>query len=49
MDELPWIPFYFLKIAGGINKRVQGPTAFNNVWNRPYNWSIEQVWVSDGK
>ena len=49
MDELPWIPCYFLKIAGGFNKRVQNGDAINNVWNRPYNWSIEKVSVSDGK
>ena len=36
MDELPWIPCYFLKIAGGFNKRVQNGDAINNVWNRPY-------------
>ncbi|MFN8538272.1 MAG: ABC transporter substrate-binding protein [Thermomicrobiales bacterium] len=49
MEELPWIPCYFLKIAGGFNKRVQNGDAINNVWNRPYNWSIEKVSVSDGK
>ncbi|MGN6810719.1 MAG: hypothetical protein ACTHMP_07575, partial [Thermomicrobiales bacterium] len=49
MDELPWIPCYFLKIAGGFTKRVLNGDAINNVWNRPYNWSIEQVAVSDGK
>ncbi len=21
----------------------------NNVWNRPYNWHIEEVWVTDGQ
>jgi len=49
MDELPWIPCYFLKIAGGFNKRVVNGDTINNVWNRPYNWGIENVAVSDGK
>ena len=49
MDELPWIPLYILKIAGGFTKRVLNGEAINNVWNRPYNWSIEHVAVADAK
>lgn len=48
-DELPWIPFYNLKLVAGFNTRVQNGDAIFNVWNRPYNWSIEKVSVSDGK
>jgi ABC-type transport system substrate-binding protein len=47
--ELPAIPFYNLNLVAGFNKRVQNGEAIFNVWNRPYNWHIESVWVSDGE
>ncbi|MCC6944180.1 MAG: ABC transporter substrate-binding protein [Thermomicrobiales bacterium] len=47
--ELPAIPFYNLHLVAGFNKRVQNGDAIFNVWNRPYNWHIEEVWLSDGK
>jgi peptide/nickel transport system substrate-binding protein len=46
-DELPWIPFYNLQLAAGFNTRVQNGDAIFNVWNRPYNWNIEKVSVSE--
>lgn len=46
--ELPFIPFYNLKLTAGFNNRVQNGEAIFNVWNRPYNWHIESVSVSDG-
>jgi peptide/nickel transport system substrate-binding protein len=46
-DELPWIPFYNLSLVGGFNVRVQNGDAIFNAWNRPYNWSIEKVSVSE--
>lgn len=49
MDELPWVPLYILKIAGGFTKRVINGEPINNVWNRPYNWHIESVAVADQK
>ncbi len=47
--ELPFIPFYNLKLTAGMNNRVQNGEAIFNVWNRPYNWHIESVSVSDGE
>jgi peptide/nickel transport system substrate-binding protein len=47
-DELPWIPFYNLSLVAGMNKRVQNADAIVNVWNRPYNWNIEKVSISEG-
>jgi peptide/nickel transport system substrate-binding protein len=47
-DELPWIPFYNLNLVAGMNKRVQNGEAIVNVWNRPYNWNIEKVSISEG-
>ena len=46
--ELPFIPFYNLSLTAGTNNRVQNGEAIFNVWNRPYNWHIESVSVSDG-
>ena len=46
--ELPFIPFYNLSLTAGFNNRVQNGEAIFNVWNRPYNWHIESVSVSDG-
>jgi peptide/nickel transport system substrate-binding protein len=46
-DELPWIPFYNLQLASGFNKRVVNGDAIFNVWNRPYNWNIEKVDVTE--
>ncbi|MGH2561678.1 MAG: ABC transporter substrate-binding protein [Thermomicrobiales bacterium] len=46
-DELPWIPFYNLSLVGGFNARVQDGDAIFNAWNRPYNWSIEKVWIAE--
>lgn len=48
-DELPWIPLHLLEITYGFNKRVQGGDAIARNWNRPYQWNIEKVSVSDGK
>jgi len=48
-DDLPWIPFYNLKLVAGMNKRIQNGDAIANVWNRPYQWNIEKVSTSDGK
>lgn len=47
--ELPAIPFYNLNLVAGFNNRVQNGEAIFNVWNRPYNWHIEEVWVTDGQ
>jgi len=47
-DELPWIPFYNLNLVAGMNKRVQNGEDIVNVWNRPYNWNIEKVSISEG-
>ena len=47
-DELPTIPFYHLNLIGGFNQRVQNGEAIFNVWNRPYNWNIEKVSISEG-
>jgi peptide/nickel transport system substrate-binding protein len=46
-DELPWIPFYNLQLAAGFTTRVQNGDAIFNVWNRPYNWNIEKVDVTE--
>jgi len=48
-DELPWIPFYNLKLVAGMNTRIQNGDAIVNVWNRPYQWNIEKVTTTDGK
>ena len=48
-DDLPWIPFYNLKLVAGMNTRIQNGDAIVNVWNRPYQWNIEKVSTSDGK
>jgi peptide/nickel transport system substrate-binding protein len=44
-DELPWIPFYRLQLVAGFNTRVQNGDPIFFIWNRPYNWSIEKVWI----
>lgn len=46
-DELPWIPFYNLQLAAGFSTRVVDGDAIFNVWNRPYNWNIEKVSVTE--
>jgi peptide/nickel transport system substrate-binding protein len=47
VDELPIIPFYTLNLVGGFSKRVQNGDGIFRNWNRPYNWNIEKVWVSE--
>ncbi|MBI3941787.1 MAG: hypothetical protein HY326_02140 [Chloroflexi bacterium] len=48
-DEEPWVILHMLKITYGFNKRVVNGDAIARNWNRPYNWHIEDVSVSDGK
>lgn len=48
-DELPWLPLHLLKISYGFTKRVMNGDPIARNWNRPYNWVIEKVWLSDGK
>ncbi|MSP12074.1 MAG: ABC transporter substrate-binding protein [Chloroflexi bacterium] len=48
-DEQPWVPLHLLKITYGFNKRVVNGDAIARNWNRPFNWHIEDVSVSDGK